>query len=171
MSAIQSKQRGFTSKFVTADTAGDEHLVNHAAELALVMAVSEKLERHYPAHPWMVKVDMKQGVVQISLPLVMPKTEVFVLHIDRLKADPNLDAVMRAGGTILEKYNIPRSGFRLDRFLEARDAGHIGQAQRRAAARRLIVPGQHQPGKLFVPRQYAPANQNPQPRPRIVVNS
>jgi hypothetical protein len=170
MPSIQSQKRGFTQKFVTADTAGDEHLVNHAAELALTMAVAETLERHYPAHPWMVKVDMKQGVVQISLPLVMPKTEVYVLHIDRLKADPNLHAVMRAGGTILEKYNIPRSGFRLDTFLEARDRGHIGQAERRA--RRLIVPGQpQQPGRLFVPRQYAPANQNPPPRPRIVVNS
>lgn len=154
-----TQRRGFTGeKTVTADRAGDENLTHHAAELALTMAVAEKLEAHYPAHPWMVKVDMRQGVVQISLPLVMPKTEVFVLHIDRLKTDPNLHAVMRAGGTILEKYNIPRSGFRLDTFLAARDAGHIGQAQRRSAARRLVVPGQPEaPGKLFVPREYARA--------------
>jgi hypothetical protein len=168
----QTTRRGFTGqRTITADRAGDEHLVNHATELSIAVLVSEKLEQHYPAHPWMVKVDMKQGIVQVSLPLVMPKTEVYVIHIDKLKMDPALKCVVRAGGTILEKYNIPRSGFRLDTFLEARDRGHIGQAQRRNAARRILLSEhEHKPGQLLVPRQYA-RNLPPQPRPRIVVNA
>jgi hypothetical protein len=171
MPAIQSKQRGFNGRSMHHESYSVDAPETYARELALTLAVSEKLEACYPAHPWMVKVDTRQGVVQIALPLVMPKNQYWVLHIDKLAMDPNLDAVMRAGGAILEKHNIPRSGFRLDRFLEARDEGHIGKTKRLTALRRFIEANRPEPGQLFVPRQYAPEHQRNQPRPRIVVNA
>lgn len=171
MPAIQSKTRGFNGRSVHHDASSFDAPENYARELALTLAVSEKLEAHYPAHPWMVKVDLHQGVVMIALPLVMPKNSYWVLHIDKLAMDPNLNAVMRAGGALLEKYNIPRSTFRLDRFLEAREAGPIGQAKRLNALRRFIAANQPEPGQLFVPRQYARDHNRNQPRPRIVVNA
>ena len=65
-----------------------------------------------------------------------PRNEQFVLHISRLKVDPGLKAVVRAGGELLEKYNVPRHGFAIDHFLHAREKGPYGPKPRP----RLILP-------------------------------
>jgi hypothetical protein len=171
MPAHHTQRRGFNGRSMHHETYSVDAPENYARELALTLAVSETLERHYPSHPWMVKVDTRQGIVQIALPLVMPKNQYWVLHIDKLAMDPNMDSVMRAGGAILEKHGIPRSGFRLDRFLEAREAGHIGKTKRLNALRRFIAANRPEPGQLFVPREYAPEHQRQKPRPRIIVNA
>lgn len=126
--AIQAKQRGFTARHVGHDHTGEPDDVDPclAADLALTKRIAEKLEQHYPAHPWMVTVTHAQGVAMIKLPLVMKRNQAFVLHIDRLGSDPGLRAVVRAGGEILERYHMPRHGFALDRFLQAREKGPYG---------------------------------------------
>lgn len=128
--AIHSNRRGFTGKMAHVDH--DEHT---AADLALTMRIAETLERHYPAHPWMVQVSHASGCAFIALPLVMKRNEKYVLHIDKLYLDPSLRAVVRAGGELLERLNIPRAGFAIDHFLTARQAGPLG----RRPSPRLIV--------------------------------
>jgi len=130
--AIQGKQRGFTAKHVGHDHTGDVDEVDPylAADLALTKRIAETLEAHYPAHPWMVTVTHAQGVAVIKLPLIMKKNHGYTLHIDRLANDPGLRAVVRAGGEILERYDMPRHGFALDRFLQARDKGPYGPKPR-----------------------------------------
>lgn len=128
--AFHTQRRGFTGK--TIDVDADEYAT---ADLALTMRIAEKLEAHYPAHPWMVQVSHKSGCAFIALPLVMKRNEKYVLHIDKLKMDPSLRAVVRAGGELLERHNIPRAGFALDHFLTARQAGPLG----RRPAPRLIL--------------------------------
>jgi len=118
------------------------------ADLALTNAIAEKLEAHYPAHPWMVTVTHAQGIAMIKLPLVMMRNEAFVLHIARLACDPGLRAVVRAGGEILERYNMPRHGFSLDRFLHAREKGPYGLKPK---------------PKLWLPEFASSARASPQP--------
>jgi hypothetical protein len=131
---IMSKKTGFTRKTFDYQRPEDGSADAHAgADLALTKRIAEVLERHYPSHPWMVEVTHAQGVAYISLPIVMKRNQKFVLHTDRLKSDPGLRAVVRAGGEILERHNVPRSGFRLDHFLHARAANPMNRP-------RLIIP-------------------------------
>lgn len=127
--AIQAARRGFTRHSIDYDQT-DEVDPYLAADLALTKRIAEKLEAHYPAHPWMVTVTHAQGIAAIKLPLVMKRNQAFILHIDKLGNDPSLRAVVRAGGELLEKYNMPRHGFALDRFLQARDKGPYGPKPR-----------------------------------------
>ena len=122
--AIHAKQHGFTGKTVSYDTRGVEGVDPFvAADLTLTTQIAAVLERHYPAHPWMVEVTHAQGVAMICLPILMKRNQKFVLKIAGLKCDPGLRAVVRAGGEILERYNVPRHGFSLTSFLEAREKG------------------------------------------------
>lgn len=120
---IHAQRRGFTGKMMDVDMP-DKHL---AADLALTKMIAEVLERHYPAHPWMVEVSHAKGCAFISLPIIMKRNQKYVLHIDKLKMDPGLRSVMRAAGEILERHNVPRAGFAIDHFLAARNAGPLGR--------------------------------------------
>ena len=126
--AIHAKRRGFTTHIGSYDAPGDGSEIDPfaAADLALTKRVAAKLEMHYPAHPWMVKVSHQQGVVLIKLPMVMKRNEEWVLHISTMKSDPGLKCVMRAAGEILERHAMPRHGFALDAFLAAREKGPYG---------------------------------------------
>ena len=125
--AIHSQRRGFTGKQQAMHEAQLEDIANdpHArADLALTYQIAEKLEQHYPAHPWRVAVSHAQGVAMIKLPILMRADQQYVLHIEALKTDPGLKLVVRAGGDLLERHKMPRAGFSLTPFLEARDAVH-----------------------------------------------
>lgn len=113
---IMTRQGGFSNRQVTKDGTS----ANDARDMALAKRIGETLERHYPGHPWMVEVNHDQGVVYLSIPIVMPRNRKWVIHIDRLHADPGLRTVVMAGGEIMERYDIQRSGFRLDHFLDVR---------------------------------------------------
>ena len=136
--AIQGRQSGFTRKQVRYEAPGEglEHDPYAVADLTLTTRIAEKLEQHYPAHPWMVKVSHAQGVAMIKIPILMKASEHWVLHIARLACDPGLRAVVRAGGEILERYNVPRHAFRIDDFLTAREKGPLA----RKAPPRLLIP-------------------------------
>ena len=120
--AIHAQRRGFTGKSL--DIEDDPHV---QADLALTHRIAAVLERHYPSHPWMVEVSHAKGCAFISLPIIMKRNEKYVLHISALKTDPALKAVMRAAGEILERHNVPRAGFDLTAFMEARQAGPLGR--------------------------------------------
>lgn len=133
--AVHTQQRGFTNKKISHDPTGvdtgevDPYL---ARDLALTKRMAEVLERHYPGHPWMVQVSHAQGIAYIKLPILMSRNQAYILHIDRMAMDPSLRCVMRAGGELLEKYQVPRTTFLLDHFLNAREA--------KRPKPRLIIP-------------------------------
>lgn len=132
--AVHGQRRGFTRQTITHDPLGsdgepDPHL---ARDLALTKRIADKLEAHYPGHPWMVQVSHLQGVAYIKIPILMKRNEAWVLHIDKILMDPGLRCVMRAGGAILEKHNVPRAQFMIDHFLNARDLAR--------PKRRFILP-------------------------------
>lgn len=150
-----TKKNGFTKQKFQYEAPGepgvdaDPHV---ARDLALTKRIAAVLEAHYPSHPWMIEVSHAQGVAMISLPIIMRMNQKFVLHTDRLTSDPSLRAVVRAGGEILERHNVPRSGFRLDHFLHARAANPRNRP------------------RLFVPEHYMPKGNEAQARPKIIVS-
>lgn len=148
------KKNGFTKQRFQYDSTGtvDGQDPHHARDLALTKRIAQVLERHYPSHPWMVEVNHAQGVAFISLPIIMRKGQKYVLHTDNLASDPNLRAVVRAAGEILERHNVPRSSFRLDHFLHARAANPVNRP------------------RLFVPEHYLPKDNETKARPRIIVS-
>lgn len=80
----------------------------HAADVSLAKNIADVLERHYPGHLWCVNVDSRQGGVMVKN-LALSDQWGFVLHIDAL--DPMLKKVVRAGGELLERWNIRRGKY------------------------------------------------------------
>lgn len=102
----------------------DPHL---QADLALTKTIADKLQRHYPGHPWLVEVTHAQGIATITIPLFTGRsgTTKYVLHISKLKTDPGLRSVVRAGGEILERLAIPRNQFSAAHFMDALNSNPI----------------------------------------------
>lgn len=154
---------GFTQQRIEADDTTSHVDPFIAADLALTKRIAETLEQHYPGHAWMVRVTHAGGIAQIALPILMPRNQFFVLHLHRLSGDPGLKAVIRAGGDILERYNLPRQAFSLDDFLQARSTSLFG----RKPKPRLLVPDtrpQAPRQKLIMPGQPPEG-----PRPRLIL--
>lgn len=96
------------------------------ADMSLARKVGDMLNLHYPGHAWFVEAAHAQGVVMINIPALMGQKR-YVVKIHTLKSDPGMRSIVEAGGHILERYNIPRSGFNLDAFMTALRQQPIGR--------------------------------------------
>lgn len=109
----------------TLDLSDPKQRAVHDREMNIARAVMRELMASYPAHPWGVRVDGKglAKAVMIKLPAVMRPRDHYVIPMVTLMAGTIGDfnrLVRHAGGEILERFNIPRSGFLADPFLQAR---------------------------------------------------
>lgn len=137
LATIQSRKvNGFNAQKIAYEPPAEAIDPYLTADVTLTKRIADCLNHHYPAHPWLVQVTHAQGVAMIKLPLIMPKNDHWVIKISTINVDPSLKCVMRAAGEILERYNMPRHGFSLDKFLVAREAGPYGRKPRP----RLIMP-------------------------------
>lgn len=119
---------GFTSRKLRYEAPSDGKPDKHAAaDLAITKKIGAKLEQHYPCQPWLVEVDSAQGVAFISLPIIMRRNQRYCLHLSTIGSDPGLRCVVRAGGELLERHNVPRAGFQIDHFLAARNANPMNR--------------------------------------------
>lgn len=75
-------------------------------ELAAARAAATTLESKYPGWAWMVEVDARQGVVKVRS-MRIPGKWGFVMKLNAVDADGK--ALMRAGGELLERYNLKRA--------------------------------------------------------------
>ncbi len=80
-----------------------------AQNRALARRIWEVLQLHYPGHQWVVAASHEQGGAFIDFPMFT--TWRYFIRLVDLKGDPGMKAVVRAGGEILERYRLPRSGF------------------------------------------------------------
>ena len=96
------------------------HAQHAQADMAMAEKIGETLFSHYPGHVWQVHVDSRQGVALIKLAVLMRGGWKYILKLSDLNGDPGMRCVIRAGGEILERFDIPRSGFDLSRFLAAK---------------------------------------------------
>lgn len=90
-----------------------------AADIALARRVSEMLQLHYDGHFWAVHASHKQGVVFITIPLLLGNWK-YLIKIANLKSDPGMRSVVKAGGEILERFRIPRGHIDMAAVLAAR---------------------------------------------------
>lgn len=84
----------------------------------LAIDVGETLNKHYPGHLWAVTVDEDGGVLVIKN-LALSGNWGFVLHLHRLPAGKALHPlIVRAGGELLERYNLSRSRLKVDEIMK-----------------------------------------------------
>jgi hypothetical protein len=84
--------------------------------LTVAKAMTRVLLSAYPGHFWEVGVDRGQGIAWITIPLLLGNWKyIFKLSKDILPQD-----IVRAGGEILERFNIPRSGLDIAAFINAK---------------------------------------------------
>jgi len=111
----------------TLDLSDPKQAEIHRREMNVARNVMAELQAAYPTHPWGVRVDAKgkAKAALIKLPAIMPAQSHYVIPLATLLGGSVADfkrLVRQAGGEILERYNIPRSGFLADPFLLARQA-------------------------------------------------
>lgn len=86
------------------------------ADMATCKLVYETLCEQYPGHQWMVGADAFAGTVEIKLlylnPLKPWDRYGCRIHLASLKTAHGLRKVIRYGGELLERYGLPRRGFR-----------------------------------------------------------
>jgi hypothetical protein len=80
--------------------------------------VMEVLQMEYPGHFWAVISDRTQGIVKISIPILMGVNHWFVINEKTHDVSPGM--VIVAGAEILERYNLARGRMNVGAFLETR---------------------------------------------------
>jgi hypothetical protein len=95
---------------------GESHIKPSSARLAAT--IEHKLNTEYPAFSgyWVVTVNEIGGTIEVTNEMLSGKFG-FLMHT--AKIDPELKKVVRAGGELLERYNIARNrGLTMRKFLE-----------------------------------------------------
>lgn len=89
-------------------------------DLFVSRRISEILTHHYPGYPWKVVSNAQQGVIYFNVPVLMGDTLHWLIKLKQWD-DLNPKIVIDGGGELLERMNLPRRGFEVMSFLEARD--------------------------------------------------
>lgn len=85
--------------------------------------IMEILNHHFPGYPWNAVSNAQQGIVYFSIPVLMGETLRWLIKLgDWSDLSPKL--VIDGGGELLERMNLPRHGFEVMSFIEARDNRH-----------------------------------------------
>jgi hypothetical protein len=120
----------YTSHETPADDAPDPH---KDFDETACRAIGRLLHAEYRGHDWQVWVSGEQGIAKIWIALLMDPTVPYVLHLNK-----NLQPrdIIRAGGEILERFNIARST--IDFSLVADIRRKMGPLHGR-----IVAPGGH----------------------------
>lgn len=98
-----------------------------AVKMATAKWVAEIIEHHYPGHAWHVVVNITAhkggrptgGLIQIRLNGLMPPNHWYSIQLADTLCVGGRQRVMKGAGELLERYNIPRTGFMLDHWRAA----------------------------------------------------
>ena len=98
-----------------------------AAKMATAKWTGDLLNRVYPGHAWHVEVVIQRGargaeggIIKLRLNGIMPADRWYVCHLRDVISDPGgKRTVLKGAGELLERYNIPRTGFVLDDWRSA----------------------------------------------------
>lgn len=88
-------------------------------DLFVSRRMSEILNHHFPGYPWKCVSNAQQGVVYFSIPILMGDTLHYLIKLGQWE-DLSPKLVIDGGGELLERMNLPRRGFEVMAFLEAR---------------------------------------------------
>lgn len=92
-------------------------------DLFVAARIFEILSHHYPGYPWKVVSNAQQGIVYFNIPRIMGETLHWLIRLKQWD-DLNPKLVIDGGGELLERMNLPRAGFEVMSFIEARDNKH-----------------------------------------------
>jgi len=96
---------------------------NKGFDLFVSQRMSEILCHHYPGYPWKCVSNSQQGVVYFNIPALMDDTLHYLIKLGQW-SDLSPKLIIDGGGELLERMNLPRRGFEVMSFLEARGAKH-----------------------------------------------
>lgn len=100
--------------------AGVDNMI--AGELSMARDILRELVRNFPGYRWRVMVNFRQGVAGISLPIFMGPVQMYAITLTKMMtANGANGAVKEAGGHILERLRLNRSGLKLPEFLDLRE--------------------------------------------------
>lgn len=121
------------------DAAESDDRERTAKEIAASKQIGRVLADHYSGYMWSVEVNLsgKARGAKISLPILTGPAKCYVIPAAYLANEGTATrAIIRAGGEILERFKIPRSGINLGmaRFLDAKAATLNGRIQTGALA-------------------------------------
>lgn len=88
-------------------------------DLFVATRIGEILSHHYPGYPWKITSNAQQGIVHFSIPVLMGPTLNWLIRLAQW-GDLNPKMVIDGAGQLLERMNLPRTGFEVMSFLEAR---------------------------------------------------
>lgn len=129
--------RGKMDVKVYGERSSRDGTVEHVpAELRLCKEFANVLNRHYPGHPWSVEVMVDQSIATIGIPPLLGVNWAYVLHLDKIDVD--YKQVVEAGGEILERFHIPRSGIDLAAYVAAIAANPLAGSYR--SNHRKVIP-------------------------------
>jgi hypothetical protein len=92
-------------------------------DLFVARRINEILTHHYPGYPWKVVSNAQQGVVYFNIPALMGETLHWLIKLGQWD-DLSPKLVIQGGGELLERMNLPRRGFEVMSFVEARGKKH-----------------------------------------------
>lgn len=114
-------------------TSDDPDAVDQFAEAKVATArwVGECLNRHYPGYPWFVKVegDRLGAVIAIQIKGLMPDNRWYAINFRDAVSDPSGKLVVMGAGELLERYNIPRTGFTAANWFDALQRFPLGNGR------------------------------------------
>ena len=86
-------------------------------DVTLEISLLSELQKHYPGHYWMVECNIRQGMINVYNLLLSGKYG-FRLQLGGIFSYSQVAAdVMRAGGELLERFNLPRGKFNVEKWL------------------------------------------------------
>lgn len=93
-------------------------------DLFVARRINEILSHHYPGYPWKVISNAQQGVVYFNIPVLMGDTLHWLIKLGQWD-DLSPKLVIHGGGELLERMRLPRRGFEVMSFLEAKRNKHL----------------------------------------------
>lgn len=92
-------------------------------DLVVSRRMSEILNHHFPGYPWKCISNAQQGVVYFNIPALMGDTLHYLIKLGQWD-DLSPKMIIKGGGELLERMNLPRSGFEVMSFIEAKGNRH-----------------------------------------------
>jgi hypothetical protein len=103
------------------------------AELSICKEIGRVLNAAYPGQPWMVEVDLDQGMAKVGIPPLLGSWT-YNFYLDRISDE----GLKKAAGEILERFKIPRSGVDFAAYMQAeKDIPMIGRYR---GGHRALIP-------------------------------
>lgn len=87
-----------------------------AWDITVAKAITRVLLAHYRGHFWEVYCSRRDGIAWITIPLLMGNHK----FVFKLRNDITPSMIVKAGGEILERFNMPRSDIDVASFLAAK---------------------------------------------------